>query len=61
MDLVSKSRITYDEVKTIFDDKIITSANNIVSEKPTNNRTKLLKYFLIWEKILLKEFTALKF
>ena len=47
MDLVLKSRITYDEVKTIFDDKIITSANNIVSEKPTNNRTKLLKYFLI--------------
>ena len=47
MDLVLKSRITYDEVKTIFDDKIITSANNTVSEKPTNNRTKLLKYFLI--------------
>ena len=47
MDLVLKSRITYDEVKTIFDDKIITSANNFVSEKPTNNRTKLLKYFLI--------------
>ena len=60
MDQVSKNGITYNEVKTIFNDKIIKSATIIILEKPSNNRTNLLKLFFIWEKFLLKGFTALK-
>ena len=45
MDQVSKNEITYDEVKTIFNDKIIKSASIIGLEKPSDNRTKLLKIF----------------
>ena len=37
MDQVSKCGITYDKVKTIFND-IVKSANIIASEKPSNNR-----------------------
>ena len=61
MDQVSKSGITYDKVKTIFNDEIVKSANIITSEKPSNNRICYEKYFLIWEKFLLESFTALKF
>ena len=46
MDFVSKNKATYDEAKTIFDDKIIESANIIASEKPNDNRNELLKVFL---------------
>ena len=60
MDRVSKSGITYDKVKTIFNE-IVKSANIIASEKPSNNRICYEKYFLIWEKFLLESFTALKF
>ena len=46
MDLVSKNKITYDKVKTIFNGKTIITVNIIASEKPSDNRTKLLKTFL---------------
>ena len=46
MDFVSKNKATYDEAKTIFDDKTIESANIIASEKPNDNRNELLKVFL---------------
>ena len=45
MDQVSKNEITYDEVKTIFNDKIIKSASIVGLEKPSDHRTKLLKIF----------------
>ena len=61
MDRVSKSGITYDKVKTIFNNEIVKSANIIASEKPSNNRICYEKYFSIWEKFLLESFTALKF
>ena len=60
MDQVSKNGITYNEVKTIFNDKIIKSATIIILEKPSNNRTNLLKLFFIWEKFLLKQFYSIK-
>ena len=43
MDQVSKNGITYNEVKTIFNDEIIKFAHIIALEKPSNNRTKLLR------------------
>ena len=60
MELVSKNGITYDKVSAIFNDEIIKSANIIASEKPSDNRTKLLKVFLDIEEVLLEYFTALK-
>ena len=56
MDQVSKNEITYDEVKTIFNDKIIKSASIVGLEKPSDNRTKLLKIFFWFG----RSFTALK-
>ena len=46
IDFFSKNKATYDEAKTIFDDKIVESANIIASEKPNDNRNELLKVFL---------------
>ena len=46
MDLISKSKVEYNEAKRIFNDNIIDSINSIVFEKPSNNRTKLLNAFL---------------
>ena len=43
MDQVSKNGITYNEVKTIFNDEIIKFAHITALEKPSNNRTKLLR------------------
>ena len=60
MELVSKNGITYDKVSAIFNDEIIKSANIIAPEKPSDNRTKLLKVFLDIEEVLLEYFTALK-
>ena len=45
MNIISKNKVTYDEIKPIFNDEIIKSVNIIASEKPNNNRTKLLKIF----------------
>ena len=46
MDWVSNYEIAYDEVKTIFNDQIVKSADIIASEKLSDNRTRLLKIFL---------------
>ena len=46
MDMVSKKRMKYDKSRTIFNDEIIKSVNIIASEKPSDNRAKLLKAFL---------------
>ena len=46
MNLVSKDEIAYHERKTIFNNKIVKSADVTTSEKPSYNRTRLLKIFL---------------
>ena len=46
MDLISKNKGKYDEAKRIFNDNIIGSIISINSEKPSDNRTKLLRVFL---------------
>ena len=45
----------------IFNDKIIKSANITALEKPSNNRTKLLKIFFDLGDVFTEGFTALKF
>ena len=56
MDQVSKNETTYDEVKTIFHQKVIKSANINALEKLSDNRTKLLKTFLDWANVFAKKF-----
>ena len=60
MDQVSKNETTYDEVKTIFNQKIIKSANINALEKLSDNRTKLLKTFLDWANVFAKKFYGIK-
>ena len=59
MDWVSKNGITYNKVKTIFNDEIIKSAN-IALEKPSNNRTKLLKVFFDLGEVFTGRFYSIK-
>ena len=59
MDRVSKNGITYNKVKTIFNDEIIKSAN-IALEKPSNNRTKLLKVFFDLGEVFTGRFYSVK-
>ena len=61
MDWVSNYEIAYDEVKTIFNDQIVKSADIIASEKLSDNRTRLLKIFLDLGEIFSGRFTVLKF
>ena len=42
MDRVSKSGITYDKAKTVFNDQIIKSVNIVALKKPSNNIYKFL-------------------
>ena len=60
MDQVSKNETTYDEVKTIFNQKIIKSANINALEKLSDNRTKLLKTFLDSANVFAKKFYGIK-
>ena len=60
MDQVSKNETTYDEVKTIFHQKVIKSANINALEKLSDNRTKLLKTFLDWANVFTKKFYGIK-
>ena len=46
MNLILKNKVKYDEAKRIFNDNIIESISSINFEKPSNNRTKLLRVFL---------------
>ena len=41
MDQVSKSKIMYDEVKMIFNNKVFYSANNIAPTSPTDNKINM--------------------
>ena len=60
MDQVSKNEITYDEAKTILNDKIVRSANIIALEKPSDNRTKLLKIFFALGEVFTGRFNSIK-
>ena len=60
MDQVSKNETTYDEVKTIFHQKVIKSTNINALEKLSDNRTKLLKTFLDWANVFTKKFYGIK-
>ena len=60
IDLVSKNKITYDKVKLIFNDKILKSVNIVASEKPSENRTKLLKTFFDLGEVFTGKFSDLK-
>ena len=60
IDLVSKNKITYDKVKLIFNDKILKSVNIVASEKPSENRTKLLKTFFDLGEVFTRKFSDLK-
>ena len=60
IDLVSKNKITYDKVKLIFNDKILKSVNTVASEKPSENRTKLLKTFFDLGEVFTGKFSDLK-
>ena len=60
IDLVSKNKITYDKVKLIFNDKILKSVNIVASEKPSENRTKLLKTFFDLGEVFTAKFSDLK-
>ena len=44
MDLISKNKDKNDEAKTIFNDNIIRLISSINSEKPSDNRKKLLRF-----------------
>ena len=46
MNLILKNKVKYDEAKRNFNDNIIESISSINFEKPSNNRTKLLRVFL---------------
>ena len=46
MNLILKNKVKYDEAKRIFNDNIIESISSINFEKPSSNRTKLLRVFL---------------
>ena len=39
MDHISKNEITYDEVKMIFSNIIVSAADKIALTNPTNNKT----------------------
>ena len=60
MDWVSNYEIAYDEVKTIFNDQIVKSADIIASEKLSDNRTRLLKTFLDLGEIFSGRFYSLE-
>ena len=60
IDLVSKNKITYDKVKLIFNDKILKPVNIVASEKPSENRTKLLKTFFDLGEVFTAKFSDLK-
>ena len=60
MDQISKNEITYDEVKTILNDKIVRSANIIALEKRSDNRTKLLKIFFALGEVFTGRFYSIK-
>ena len=44
MDLISKNKDKNDEAKTVFNDNSIRSISSINSEKPSDNRKKLLRF-----------------
>ena len=50
---------SYNKLKTIFNDEIIKSAN-IALEKPSNNRTKLLKVFFDLGEVFTGRFYSIK-
>ena len=50
---------SYNKLKTIFNDEIIKSAN-IALEKPSNNRTKLLKVFFDLGEVFTERFYSIK-
>ena len=52
MDHISKNEITYDEVKMIFSNIIVSAADKIALKNPTNNKTQLLKTFFDLREVL---------
>ena len=60
MDWVSNYEIAYDEVKTIFNDQIVKSADIIASKKRSDNKTRLLKIFLDLGEIFSGRFYSLE-
>ena len=50
VDRISKNEIAYDEVKMIFNNNTVKNANIIALTRPTDNRTEMLKIFLILKK-----------
>ena len=60
MDWVSKNGIIYNKVKSIFNDKIIKSANIIALEETSDNRTKLLKVFFDLGEVFTGRFYSIK-
>ena len=60
MDLISKNKGKYDEATRIFNDNIIGSIISINSEKPSDNRTKLLRVFLDLREVFTGEVYKIK-
>ena len=60
MGSVSKNGITYDKVKTIFNDEIIKSTNIVALEKPSDNKTKLLKVLFDLGEVFTGRFYSVK-
>ena len=59
-DRVSKNGITYNKIKTIFNDEIIKLVNTIAFENSSGNRTKLLKVFLDLGEVFTRRFCNIK-
>ena len=59
MNHISKNEITYDEVKMIFNNKIISADNKIAITKLTD-KTKLLKIFFDLREVLSGELYGVK-
>ena len=60
MDWFSKDKMAYDEVKMVFNDEIVKSADIIASEKTSDNRTRLLKILLDLGEVFSGKFYSVK-
>ena len=60
IDRVSKNGITYNKIKTIFNDEIIKLVDTIAFENSSGNRTKLLKVFLDLGEVFTRRFCNIK-